>query len=337
MSALDTPLARLLGCRWPILQAGMGGPARSELAAAVSAAGGFGFLGMVRESPELIRREIAAVRDRTDKPFGVNLVPSATDPALLDEELAASLEAKVGTFVFFWDVMPEVTARAKAAGAKVGWQVGSVADARAAEAAGADFVIAQGFEAGGHVRGSVTSLVLLPQVARAVRVPVAGSGGFGSGAALAAALALGAQGVHCGTAFLATEESFAHDVHKRRIVQAASEDTVHTDVFAINWPPRSPVRVLANSVTRAYEGRLHGHAGGDFPREVVGHEEGRPIYRHATDSPLRNMTGDFEPMAHFAGQVAGQVGAIRPAGEVVRAIAAEAEAVLTRLASGAPA
>lgn len=328
---LRTPLCDLLGCRHPILQAGMGGVARSELAAAVSAAGGYGCLGMVREPPELIRREIAAVRERTDRPFGVNLIPAATDPALLAEELAACIEAGVHGLIFFWEVDPEAVRRATAAGCRVLYQVGSVADAQAAEAAGADVVIAQGVEAGGHVRGTVSSLVLLPQVVRAVGVPVVGSGGFATGAGLAAALALGAQGIHCGTAFLATEESFAHDLHKRRVVEAGSDDTVHTDAFAINWPPGSPVRVLAGPLTERLGTNLFGHHPDRIPPEIVAEEEGRPIYLYSTDSPLRSMTGDLDRLALFAGQSAGAVERIEPAAAVVERIVAEAAGALSAL------
>lgn len=332
-SPLRTPVCDLLGCDYPIVQAGMGGPARSELAAAVSAAGGYGFLGMVREPPALIEREIAAVRTRTDRPFGVNLIPYGTDPGLLEEELSVCFAAGVHSLCFFWEVRPDLVRRAKEAGAIVFYQVGTLEAGIAAERAGADIVICQGFEAGGHVHGTVTSLVLLPQMTRALSVPVLGSGGFATGGGLVAALALGAQGIHCGTAFLATEESFAHDVHKRRIVEARSDETVHTDVFAINWPPRSPVRTLRNSVTEAHRDDLLGHGPDDFPREQVAEEEGRPIFRYSTDSPLRSMTGEFEPLAAYAGQACGLVDTIRPAGEVVRAIAREAEAVLARLAA----
>jgi nitronate monooxygenase len=211
------------------------------------------------------------------------------------------------------------------------YQVGSVDAARAAEAAGADAVIAQGVEAGGHVHGRVTSLVLLPQVARAVRVPVIGSGGFASGAGLAAALALGGAGIHCGTVFLATEESFAHDHHKRRVLAACSRDTVHTDAFAINWPPGSPVRVLANAMTEALGERLFGHRAEDIPREVIAEEAGRPIYRYSTDSPLRATTGDPESLALFAGQVAGAIETVRPAADLVREIVHDALAAIAGL------
>lgn len=330
-SALRTPLCDMLDCRYPVLQAGMGGVARSELVAAVGQAGGYGFLGMVREAPELIGREIDAVRVRSERAFGVNLIPAATDPALFEEELAVCLEKAVDSLCFFWTVDAEAVARAKAAGCRVVYQVGSVADAMAAEAAGADIVIAQGREAGGHVHGQTSSLVLLPQVVQAVAVPVVASGGFASGASLIAALALGAQGIHCGTAFLATHESFAHDYHKERVAAARSEDTVYTDAFAINWPPHSPVRVIANSVTDGLGRRLLGHLPGDFPRRVIADEDGRPIYKWSTDSPLRTTSGDLEALALFAGEVTGSVNAVTTAAQRLAEIVESAQATLDRL------
>lgn len=327
---LKTQVCRLLGCDYPIVSAGMGGVARSELVAAVVAAGGYGLLGMVRESPELIRREIAAVRARTDRHFGVNLIPFGTDATLLDEELAACFGAKAHSLCFFWDVRPDLIRRAHAAGCKVLYQVGRLADGIAAASAGADVIICQGVEAGGHVHGEVSSLVLLPQMVRAVEIPVLASGGFATGGGLVAAFGLGAQGIHCGTAFLATHESFAHEYHKQRIIEATSEQTVHSDVFAINWPPRSPVRTLTNSVTEAHRNDLWGHGPDDFPREVIGYEDQRPIYRFSTDSPLRNMTGDFEAMAPFAGQVCGLIEDVCSAGERLRRIVWEAETILAQ-------
>ena len=329
---LHTPVCDMLGSSYPILQAGMGGPARCELAAAVCEAGAYGCLGMVREKPEFIAAQIASVRARTNRPFGVNLIPAATEPTLFAEELAACLEAGVHSLVYFWDVVPEAVAKAKAAGCRVLYQVGSVEQARAAEAAGADAVIAQGVEAGGHVHGHVSSLVLLPQVVKAVNVPVIGSGGFASGASLVAALALGAQGIHCGTAFLVADESFAHDIHKDRVIAAGSADTVHTDAYAINWPPHAPVRVLASPETERLGRNLWGHEAGSIPREVIAEEEGRPIYLYSTDSALRSMTGSLERLALYAGQVAGQIGRRRPAREIVEDMVREAAAVLERLA-----
>src|SRR5262245_43847433 len=214
---ISTALTERLNCRYPIISAGMGGPARSELAAAVSSAGGFGQLGMVRESPELIEQEIAAVRRLTNRPFAVNLIPGATEPKLFADEFAACLHAGVAAMSFFWTVDAKAIARAKQAGCLVLYQVGSVADAKQAEDAGADVVIVQGVEAGGHVKDRRGLSVLVPEVADAVKVPVAASGGIVDGKGLAAMLALGADGVHCGTVFLASKESFAHDYHKQRV------------------------------------------------------------------------------------------------------------------------
>jgi len=325
---IKTPLTEKLGCRYPILCAGMGGPARSELAAAVSAAGGFGQLGMVRESPELIASEIAATRRLTNRPFAVNLIPDATDPKLLEDELAACFHAGVAAMTFFWGVNEKAVARAKQAGCMVLYQVGSVEEARKAESAGADIVIVQGVEAGGHVRGHRALSVLLPEVVDAIDIPVAASGGIVDGRGLAAALALGADGVHCGTAFLAATESFAHDFHKRRLVAAEPGETVHTDLFVINWPKGAPVRVLKNSETAAAGDKLWGYDPDQMPREVIGDDNGMRIHRYDTNSPLRTTTGNLEAMALYAGDGVARVNAIRPAAEIVETMMAEAIAAI---------
>ncbi len=327
---LHQPICDILGCDYPILQAGMGGVARAELAAAVSDAGGFGCLGMVREPCALITREIAEVRKRTDRAFGVNLIPAATDPDLFTEQLKTCKNESIETLVFFWDVMPEAVARANDLGMQVIYQVGSVGHARAAQAAGAVAIIAQGVEAGGHVHGTVSSLVLVPQVAAATDLPVIGSGGFATGRSLVAALALGAQGIHCGTAFLAATESFAHDLHKQRVVQAASDETVHTDAFVINWPKGAAVRVLRSDLTDSLGDRLFGHDPDTFPRDQIADEQGKPIYRWSTDSPLRSMQGDLDELALFAGQCVGDVHAIRPAAEIVADIVEDAREQIAR-------
>lgn len=323
-------LCDLLDCRYPILQAGMGGVARSELVAAVALAGGYGSLGMVRERPELIAAEIDAVRARTDRPFSVNVIPAATDRQLLEEQLAVCFEKRVHGISLFWDVDRGVVERVKSQGLLVLHQVGSVAQAEEAAVAGADVIVAQGFEAGGHVHGRVTSLVLLPRVVRAVDVPVVASGGFATGESLVAAWALGAAGIQCGTALLATKESFAHDYHKQRVVEATEEDTVHTEVFAVNWPPHSPVRVLVNSVTRA-EMDPTPETRALLRAEPIATDAGRPILRTSTDSPLRTTTGDLEALALFAGQAAGQLDDVPGAQQRVEAIMAAAERTLRML------
>ena len=322
-SALKTPVCGLLGCDVPVVLAGMGGVARSELVAAVSEAGGFGFLGMVRESAEFIRSEIDRVRAATTRKFGVNLIPAATDPDLLEAELDAVIGKRVAAVTLFWDLRADLVRRLRDSGIRVLCQVGSVQEAEEAAAAGAEIIIAQGVEAGGHVRGTTTLADLVPEVVAHVDVPVLAAGGIVDGRGLAAALRQGAQGVVIGTAFLATRESFAHDYHKKRLIEANAGETVHTQAFHINWPKGAAVRVLPNSVTRGDHGNPDG---GD--RHVIGEEGGRPIYLFSTDSPLRGMTGDFEAMALYAGQGAGTIKSISSAAERLRAVVDEATRVL---------
>lgn len=322
--ALRTPVCGLLGCTYPIILAGMGGVARSELVAAVTEAGGFGFLGMVREPPALIREEVQRVRARTDRKFGVNIIPAATDPALLVAQIDTCIELGVPVVSLFWDLSVVVVQRLRDAGILVVCQVGAVDEARAAQEAGAQVLIVQGREAGGHVRGDQPLAQLLPDVLAATTVPVLAAGGIADGADVATVLSLGAQGAVLGTALIPTHESFAHDYHKRRIVEAGKDQTILTDAFHINWPMGARVRVLANSVTRGDHGDPFG-AG----RTVIGEEQGRPIYLFSTDSPLRSMTGDFEAMALYAGEGAGRVGAVVSAAVRLRHIVSDAAARLS--------
>ncbi|WP_284465615.1 nitronate monooxygenase [Diaphorobacter nitroreducens] len=325
-----TPLCRLLGCRLPLVLAGMGGVSRSELVAAVTEAGGFGFLGMVREPLALIEREVAQMRQRTALPFGVNLIPAATPAPLLHAQVDLLIALQVPVVSLFWDVDAGVIARLRAAGVTVVHQIGSAAEALQAQEAGAQALIAQGVEAGGHVRGRQPLAELLSEVLAMASVPVAAAGGLADGQGVARVLAQGAQAAVLGTALMATHESFAHDAHKQRLVAAQAGDTVLTEDFHINWPPHAAVRVLANSVTRRERGDPF-PATSDIPRTVIGDEEVRPIYLFSTDSPLRSMTGDFEAMALYAGQGVGRITAIEPAGERLRRIAAEATAHLRLL------
>lgn len=329
--ALRTPLCDLLDCEVPVLLAGMGGVAHWELAAAVAEAGGYGMLGMVREDPSLIESEVKALRAATNRRFAVNVIPAATNPQLLDRQLGVCRDLGVTDFTFFWDVMPDVIARVKKDGAFVLHQVGTAEAARQAEEAGADVLIAQGVEAGGHVHGRTGTLALVEEIAGRSKLPVVASGGIATGAGLVAALALGAQGIQCGTAFLATTESYAHDYHKRRVVEAKVSDTVLTDIFVLNWPAHAAVRVIANSVTQKLGFELLGHDPEKLPREIIGHEGERPLYRYSTDSPSRITTGDMEALALYAGQSAGAINDIIPAGDRLRRIMAEAEACLGRL------
>lgn len=323
---LHTPVCDLLGCDVPIVLAGMGGVARSELVAAVTDAGGFGFLGMVRESPDLIRAEIAKVRAATKRDFGVNLIPAATAPDLFDAELDTCIAERVPVVGLFWDLDRPAIDRLRAAGILVVCQVGTAAEAVQAEQAGAHVIIAQGVEAGGHVRGTTPLLSLVPQIVEAVEIPILAAGGIADGRAVAAALSLGAEGAVIGTAFLATQESFAHDYHKNRIVEAQAGVTLRTDAFHINWPRGAHVRVLPNSVTAGKQGCPFSGS-----RKAIGKEGDRTIWLFSTDSPLQSMTGDFEAMALYAGEGVGKIASVVPAAQRLKEIVTEAE---TELAAG---
>jgi nitronate monooxygenase len=320
--SLRTQACDLLGCEHPVVLAGMGGVARSELVTAITQAGGFGFLGMVRESPLLIRQEVEAVRRVTSKPFGVNLIPAATDNGLLEHQLSMCIELSVPVVALFWDLVPGVVERLRDADILVVCQVGSPREGDSAQRAGAQILIAQGVEAGGHVRGTTPLGLLLSEVVASSDVPVLAAGGIVDGSDLVNALRTGASGVVIGTAFLASPESFAHDYHKQRILQAKSQETILTDIFHINWPIGAQVRVLQNSATRGERGNPFGSP------TIIGEEEGRPIYLFSTDSPLRSMTGDFEGMALYAGRGVEKIDAIVPAGERLKVIVSEAARLL---------
>jgi len=316
-------VCELLGCTVPVVVAGMGGVARSELVSAVTAFGAFGFLGMVREPVALIEREVASVRAAGHRAFGVNLIPAATDRALLDRQLDAIIALRVPAVELFWDIDTHVVDRLRDAGIVVVYQVGSVAEAISAQRAGAQIIVAQGVEAGGHVRGVTPLRDLLPDVVRAVQVPVLAAGGLARGSDMATAMALGAQGVVLGTALMATTEAFAHPYHQQRLVEADAADTVLTGSFHINWPPNAPVRVLRSAITAIGAGRRK--------PQVIGDEDGRPIHLFSTDSPLRSMTGDFASMALYAGTGVGAIEAIVPAEERLEGFLGQAAATIPEL------
>ena len=269
-----------------------------------------------------IEDEAWQVRELIGGNFGVNLVPAATRPDLLDAEIATCIALAVPVIALFWDIQPAIVRRLKNAGVVVVYQVGSVEEAKRAEKAGVDILIAQGCEAGGHVRGNEPLARLIPRAAS--RLPVLAAGGVVSGKDLVTAMSMGAQGAVIGTALLATHESFAHDYHKQRLIASRDGDTLLTGDFHINWPAGAKVRVLNNSVTHGERGDPNSGV-----QEVIGDEEGRPIYLFSTDSPLRSMTGDFEAMALYAGKGVGRLQNIVGGEGRVRNIVTEAESLIT--------
>ncbi len=326
---MRTPLCERLGIEHPIVSAPMGpdlsGP---DLVAAVSEAGGLGILQAQLHPPELLRAEIRAIREKTGKPFGVNfLLYFPSEPGL-----EVCLQEKVPLVSFFWGDPAPYVQRVHEAGALVFHQVGSVQDARAAAEAGVDVVIAQGREAGGHVAGRTSTFCLVPAVADAVSpAPVAAAGGIADGRGVAAVLALGAQAAVLGTRFLATPEANAHPHYKQRLLEASGSDTVLTTLFGHGWPD-APHRTLRTDFVRQWEGReeVGNQQNPDEPvigkTTVAGMEI--PLVRFFGLPPNPSAEGDLDSMNLLAGQGVGLVREQKPAGEIVRELAEEADRIL---------
>jgi NAD(P)H-dependent flavin oxidoreductase YrpB (nitropropane dioxygenase family) len=341
--ALRTPLCDALGIDVPILSAGMGSLAGPDLVAAVSEAGGFGVLGVSGASPEVVRKRISSTRALTRRPFGVNVIiddvgwaPSEEDRELVRAEVVSAVDEQVTAIVLFWGDPAPFVDIAHGKGVTLLVQVGSLAEAETAAAAGVDAIIAQGVEAGGHVRGTSSIWELLPAVVAAVSpLPVLASGGIGDGAGVARALDLGAQGVSLGTRFVASEESGAHAEYKRRIVKSVAKDTVYTeDLYDISWPG-APTRTLRNrtfdewdAAGRPPPGRRPGEGTSvGMMRLSSGETFAFPRYGGA-GSPVVGFEGDLDYPAMWAGESLEVVNDVRPAGEIVRKLAHDAAAAL---------
>lgn len=242
---MRTELSDRLGIDVPIFLAGMGGVAYSEVCAAVSEAGGFGTLGMAAEPPEVIREEMRAVRERTDKPFGVDLLSALPDAMMAAMDVIIDEGASV--FIAGLGVPGPVIERCHDAGLLVFSMCGKVSHAVAAAEAGCDVVVAQGTEAGGHT-GRVASFALIPQIVDAVDIPVLAAGAISDGRGVAAALSFGAQGVWVGTRFIASHEARAADAYKQRITQIDGAQTTVCRGYS-----GKPMRVIRNSYTDEIE------------------------------------------------------------------------------------
>ncbi|BDB27027.1 nitronate monooxygenase [Cupriavidus sp. P-10] len=242
------PAAALCGIRYPVFQAGMAGISGPALTAAVSNAGGLGHIGGLRLPPLALRRWIRETKALTDKPFGVNIVPSFGGPEVFEAQFRVILEEKPRVVSLFYGDFAEMIPRAKAAGITVIVQVGSVALARQAIAWGADILVAQGAEGGGHLnRGTIGVLSLVPAfVEIAEGRPVLAAGGITDRADVRAVLEAGAAGVWVGTAFVASNESLAHDLYKQKIVEATIDDTEYRTGYSFGWKFGTPHRVIPN-------------------------------------------------------------------------------------------
>jgi enoyl-[acyl-carrier protein] reductase II len=311
---IKTPLCALLDITHPIIQGGMAWVATSELVAAVSEAGGLGILGGGNAPPDYVRAQIRKTRQRTDKPFGVN-IPLFSP--YVDDVVQICIEERVAMVATGAGNPAPVIPPLKEAGITIIPVVGSVALAKRVARMGADALVAEGMESGGHI-GDVATLPLIPQVVDEVDIPVIAAGGFADGRGLAAALTLGAAGIQMGTRFICTTECIVHPNYKQKIVQARDRATITT-----GHSLGHPVRAMKNPMTRKFQ---------EMEREVEINEEDL-IALGTGKLRLAVEQGDMVNGSVMAGQISGLINDVIPTRELIERIVAEAEDILGRLPS----
>lgn len=311
---LTTPICKQLGIRVPILLAGMGGVSMHRLVAAVSNAGGLGVIGAATLDPHGLRDEIRKTRASTDRPFAVDLLAPNAD--MIRPHMQVIFDEGVEIFVAGLAVPQEFIDEMHARKMTVIVMTGRVRHAVKAAQAGADIVVAQGTEAGGHT-GEIGALALIPQVVDAVSIPVLAAGGIADGRGVVAALALGAQGVVVGTRFIATPEAQATRSYRDAIVRSAEADTVRTRCYT-----GKPARTIRNGYNEAWERKADQIQ--PFPLQVMTSVQEGVMDYAGLGGGEGNPERDFMP----AGQGMGLIRAIKPAAEVFADLVREAEAVL---------
>lgn len=309
---MKTKLTELLGISYPIIQGGMAWVAEHQLAAAVSEAGGIGLIGAGGAPASFVQEEIRKAKELTDKPFGVNLMLMNSEA---DEIAKVIVEEGVRVVTTGAGNPGKYMAMWKEAGIKVIPVVASTAMAKLMERAGADAVVAEGMESGGHI-GSLTTMALVPQVVDAVSIPVIAAGGIGDGRGLVAALMLGAEGVQMGTRFVVAKESIVHSNYKEKLIKAKDIDSEVTGMSTGH-----PVRSLRNKMTKEYL-RLE--------KEGASFEELEKLGLGALRRAV--MEGDVVNGTVMAGQIAGMVSREQTCREMIEEIMAQAE----KLLKGAP-
>jgi len=313
--AVVTRYTELTGCRVPVQQAPMGSVSTAALAVAVAEAGGVGSIGVLGMSPAQVDKVLGGMVARTSGVLAVNFLTSDIDP-----EAVAVAAARVRIIDFFWtDPDPALVEVAHRGGALACWQVGSLAEARAAAEAGCDVIAVQGTEAGGHVRGYGPLLPLLESVrGLGYDLPVLAAGGIGDARAFAAALAAGADGVRAGTRFVAAAESGAHPLYKQAVAEAAAGSTEITGAFSVcplcATSPRA--RVLTSCV-----GALR-DLDGDTVGETTQGGQRVPVPRGHGTPPGAATTGHIDAMPMYAGESAAAITSVQPAAAILGAWAA---------------
>ena len=333
LAVLKTRLTRDYKLEVPFVNAGMAFVATAPLASAVCKAGGLGMIGIAAMEPALLRSQIGEIRRATNRTFGVDIIARFSAP----EQIDVLVEERVPLVVFFWDDAPATwIARLHEAGSKIWVQVGSVTEARAAIAQGVDGLVVQGSEAGGHNRSSAGLMSLLPAVRDvAGALLVVAGGGIADGRTVAAALALGADGVWVGTRLLASHEADAHPEYKQRVLAAAVDETARHNIFGPEFPDAT-VRSLRNRLVREWEHRDQPAPYKSAPPEqmpVIGTADifGQkvPMTRFCGFPPTSGATGDMEEMSLLAGESVGLTTRMMGAGDIVREMMSDAAAVIS--------
>ncbi len=316
----------MLNIEKPILSAPMGGATGPEFVAAVSNAGGFGTIPLWGQPVERVRFGIAQVRALTDLNFAVNVNLAFPYQELLE----TCIQENVFAVSLFWGHEPSAIKTAKDGGLIVLASVGTADEAKQAVDAGADIIVAQGWEAGGHVWGNVATMALIPAVVDAVDVPVVAAGGIADGRGLAAVLMLGASAAWIGTRFLASEEVAIHETYQQGILNASESQTEwHNDLYYVKWP-NAPHRTLSNSTAQKWKSAGHPLTS-ERPNagEIIGHKpDGEPVLRYQSYTPSSGTTGDVEAMSLWAGQGVGLARKIMPAADIVNEIYSDAKKVI---------
>ncbi len=319
--ALRTRLTDLLKIEHPIMLAGMGGVSYAEVCAAMCNAGGYGVLGMAGTGPAFIAEQMKRVRALTSRPFGVDLL--AASPESLEASVDVIINGGADSFIAGLGIPLPIMARLKSAGLKVMVVGGAVKHAVKAEEAGCDAVILQGGEGGGHT-GLVGTMPLVAQAVEAVKIPVIAAGGIYDGRGLAAALALGAEGVWMGTRFIASVEAHAANMYKQAVVAASDTDTTRTRCYS-----GKPMRVRTNAYVEDWERR---------PQDI------KPFPYQAILSTQTGVIGgiggitdetklSLESSCFAMGQSAGGVRDVKPVADIVADIMAGAEAAIARISA----
>jgi nitronate monooxygenase len=311
---MRTPVCDLLGIEHPIVQAAMGGPSVPAFASAVSNAGALGMLVLTRSGDA--GAVVEETRGLTESPFAANFGLHFDQHERIDSALAAGLAI---VSLFWGDPEPYVD-KIHAAGALVLHTVGSAEEAKRSVAAGVDVVVAQGFEAGGHVWGRVGTLALVPAVVDAVApTPVVAAGGIADGRGVAAVIALGAQAAWVGTRFLMAEEAPIHEHYRRRLIEADETDALwFPDLFDGGWPD-APHRALRNPTIDAWEAAGRPPSGsrpGEGDR-IGTRADGAAIARYASVTPVAGTDGDIDAMSMWAGQGVALARKVQPAAKIV--------------------